>query len=592
MSNTKVKQEGWREVKLREIADVVMGQSPKSDTYNEEGIGLPFYQGVVDFGYKFITPRVYCSNPKKTVEAEDILLSVRAPVGRVNFTKEKCSIGRGNAGLRHKKGEQDFLFYMLKFLENKLNKASSGSVFASVSKNDINFTKFLCPPLPEQKAIAEVLSSLDDKIDLLHRQNKTLEDMAQTLFRHWFVENSPPVEGWQSERTDGVVSPLERYQAEPDEVVPQRSTKDYLSLPYNPKLKKRASELRKAGNLCEVLLWEQMKSGKLKGLDFDRQKIIGNYIVDFYCASLGLVIEIDGISHDDKEKYDSERDVFLERLGLTVIHIADKDVREDLAGVMEFLSGCVACEGEERPPRQASPATPPQEGNYPASGLPRQGRGMGKIGEGWRKVKLGDLVICSNGVSYRSADLNPSDMALVTLKNFDREGGFKLNGFKEYTGKYKEQHIVNQGDLIVAHTDITQNAEVVGNPALVIADPKYKLLAISMDAVKVQPTEDWLTKEFLYFLMRTRNFKEHCLGLANGSTVLHLSRNAVPSFEFTLPPIDTINQFALLAKEVISKIFENISQIRTLKTLRETLLPKLMSGEVTVEKLKCKERTL
>ena len=203
--------------------------------------------------------------------------------------------------------------------------------------------------------------------------------------------------------------------------------------------------------------------------------------------------------------------------------------------------------------------------------------------EGWEKVKLGDFVICSNGVSYRSIDLNPSDKALVTLKNFDRKGGFKLNGFKEYTGKYKEQHIVNQGDLIVAHTDITQNAEVVGNPALVIADPKYKLLTISMDAVKVQPTKGSLTTEFLYFLMKTRNFKEHCLGLANGSTVLHLSRNAVPSFEFTLPPIDTINQFALLTKEIISKTFENISQIRTLETLRDTLLPKLMSGKIRAE---------
>ena len=96
--------EGWREVKLGDVVEVTMGQSPKSETYNESGIGLPFYQGVVDFGDRFVSARVYCSAPQKVIETGDILLSVRAPVGEVNFTKEKCSIGRGNAGLRMKNG--------------------------------------------------------------------------------------------------------------------------------------------------------------------------------------------------------------------------------------------------------------------------------------------------------------------------------------------------------------------------------------------------------------------------------------------------------------------------------------------------------
>ena len=187
--------EGWREVRLGEIAKVVMGQSPKSETYNKLGIGLPFYQGVVDFGDRFITPRVYCSAPHKVIESGDILLSVRAPVGKVNFTKEKCSIGRGNAGLRMKNGLQNFLFYLLKFSENCFHSSSSGSVFSSINKSNIENLEVLIPSPPEQKAIAEVLSSLDDKIDLLHRQNKTLEDMAQTLFRKWFVENID--EGWE-----------------------------------------------------------------------------------------------------------------------------------------------------------------------------------------------------------------------------------------------------------------------------------------------------------------------------------------------------------------------------------------------------------
>ncbi|MHB1365911.1 MAG: endonuclease domain-containing protein [Eubacteriales bacterium] len=100
-----------------------------------------------------------------------------------------------------------------------------------------------------------------------------------------------------------------------------RNKKAYNLLPYNPKLCDRAKELRKAGNLSEVLLWQQLHKRKFKQYDFDRQKIIGNYIVDFYCGNCNAVIEIDGSSHNDKQEYDEIRNSFLEGLGLVVIHI-------------------------------------------------------------------------------------------------------------------------------------------------------------------------------------------------------------------------------------------------------------------------------
>lgn len=116
-----------------------------------------------------------------------------------------------------------------------------------------------------------------------------------------------------------------------------RYTTSYLSLPYNPKLKARARELRKAGYLSEVLLWNQLKKGQLNGLDFDRQKIIGNYIVDFYCAEKKLVLEVDGSSHHEKVEYDARRDAFLIGLGLEVIHIPVMEVFKNLSGVMDLL---------------------------------------------------------------------------------------------------------------------------------------------------------------------------------------------------------------------------------------------------------------
>jgi len=116
-----------------------------------------------------------------------------------------------------------------------------------------------------------------------------------------------------------------------------RKSINYLSLPYNPALKQRARELRKAGNLAEVLMWRQFRDKSFKGYDFDRQKIIGNYIVDFFCLDNGVVIEIDGRSHDGKVQYDQARDEYLEGLGLVVIHILASDVLHRLDGVMTML---------------------------------------------------------------------------------------------------------------------------------------------------------------------------------------------------------------------------------------------------------------
>ena len=135
----------------------------------------------------------------------------------------------------------------------------------------------------------------------------------------------------------------------------KRATKKYKSLPYNPALRTRAKELRKAGILHEALFWNQIKSGKLNGLDFDRQKIIGNYIVDFYCAEKNTIIEIDGPSHNGKEDYDKQRDDFLISLNQTVIHIDVADVLNNMEGVLAFLKDHPALAG-----------TPPKEGNIPA----------------------------------------------------------------------------------------------------------------------------------------------------------------------------------------------------------------------------------
>ncbi len=109
------------------------------------------------------------------------------------------------------------------------------------------------------------------------------------------------------------------------------------ALPKNKELLARARSLRKGYVLSEVLFWKQVRNNEFYQIDFDRQRIIGNYIVDFYIKSLGVVIEIDGFSHENKEEYDEKRQQFLESLNLKVYRISDFRVKNDLANVMKEL---------------------------------------------------------------------------------------------------------------------------------------------------------------------------------------------------------------------------------------------------------------
>jgi type I restriction enzyme S subunit len=198
--------EGWKCVKLGEIAEIKMGQSPESKYYNDKSIGLPFLQGSKTFGYKYPEIEIYCSNPIKVAKKGEILISVRAPVGDINIANQDICIGRGIASINSLFNQNEFLFYYLKHSKNDLLASESGTVFGSINKETLYNFPILLPPLPEQKAIAEVLSSIDDKIELLHHQNKRLEEIAMTLFRLWFIEPTKDglPDGWEEKKLKDV----------------------------------------------------------------------------------------------------------------------------------------------------------------------------------------------------------------------------------------------------------------------------------------------------------------------------------------------------------------------------------------------------
>jgi len=151
--------DGWELSTLGESCDVVLGQSPSSDTYNVKGVGLPFYQGKTEFGDLYPTPEKWCSSPKKLAEKDDILISVRAPVGPTNVADIECCIGRGLAAIRPRnEADRDFVLLALKLYENELAQLGSGSTFAAIKRDQLEGFEIPLPPLLKQQRIAAVLN--------------------------------------------------------------------------------------------------------------------------------------------------------------------------------------------------------------------------------------------------------------------------------------------------------------------------------------------------------------------------------------------------------------------------------------------------
>lgn len=173
--------EGWNEKTLSQVADVIMGQSPKSEFYNSEKKGLPFHQGVGSYGVRFVMDDIYSTSYTRIAEPNSILFSVRAPVGRLNITKNKVVIGRGLAAINQADGCQSYLYYLLKNRFFKDNIVGNGSIFASVSKDELLNQKFLIPERNLMMQFEKIVSQMDKQIENLDSKNKKLIEARDRL---------------------------------------------------------------------------------------------------------------------------------------------------------------------------------------------------------------------------------------------------------------------------------------------------------------------------------------------------------------------------------------------------------------------------
>ena len=318
-----------------------------------------------------------------------------------------------------------FAYYFAKNFD--FSSFNSGSVQPSLNRNFLNPVPVVIPPVCEQKAIAHILGTLDDKIELNRKTNETLEAIAKALFKSWFV-NFDPV----------------------------------------------------------------------------RAKAEGR--------PTGLPAEISDLFPDSFEKSE-----------------------------------------------------------------------LGEIPRGWKVETLGEHVELTKGRSYKSSELNPSRIALVTLKSFQRKGGYKTEGLKSFTGTYRPEQEVKAGEIIVALTDVTQRAEVIGKPAIVESDSRYDKLVASLDVGIVRPKRGGIgSTPYLYNLMLTSDYSQYSLGYTSGTTVLHLNHGAINNYPTVIPSLNIVNTYDCIAQAILSNIDCSRASTKSLEFLRNTLLPKLISGEQRV----------
>ena len=186
-------------VKLKDVCNINMGQSPDSDSYNDNEDGIPFFQGNADFGEKYPTTRKWCNAPTKIAHAEDILISVRAPIGALNYAKEECCIGRGLAAItpNQDKVSSGFIYWLLKGKHKELNLQGTGSTFKAISRKVLEEIKVPDIELKKQTELAGSLEKIYSVIQLRKQQLEELDILIKARFVEMFGNPEDSGNEWE-----------------------------------------------------------------------------------------------------------------------------------------------------------------------------------------------------------------------------------------------------------------------------------------------------------------------------------------------------------------------------------------------------------
>ena len=205
-----------------------------------------------------------------------------------------------------------------------------------------------------------------------------------------------------------------------------------------------------------------------------------------------------------------------------------------------------------------------------------------EIPEGWGVEKLKDKLSVSRGISYKTENIKDNiGTPMINLASIDINRNYKSTGLKFFNGEYLKEKIVSGGDLLIACTDLTRNAEIVGSPIIVPFDEQNYVF--SMDLAKIDSKVDYINKYYLYSTLRTEHYHNYIKNWASGTNVLHLNIDGISWYSIAIPPVELQKEYSKIIINFSKKTNKNIQENQELTQLRDWLLPILMNGQVKVE---------
>ncbi len=625
---------GWHSVTIGEFAPFSYGKGLRRDIRNPTG-HIPVFgsNGHVDWHDKALT------------DGPTVIIGRKGTVGAIHYSPVPCwpidttfFISGDNAELMR------FKYYALDTLG--LGAMNTDSAVPGLNRDASHARKLRVPPFPEQRAIAHILGTLDDKIELNRRMNETLEAMARALFKSWFIDFDPvrakaalrrhreathanplplregagggevPAPSTGRSMREGVPPPRPSPSRGEGEEADQALRWEAIRRGYSPRTIKHAKILRQNQTDAEGLLWHYLRNKQLGGHKFRRQQPIGPYIADFACLSRKLLIELDGSQHAERKAHDEERDAFLRQAGYRILRFWNNEVFENCFGVLESIYAALhphpSFAAESQPPHsrpfeselppppqslsleeQPPPQFPPllrgrvRVGGDPSpkdsrlSTLP-QGEGdwsverarayldtmdpeiaalfpdrfvdseLGEIPEGWEVKLLGELIELAYGKALKAGDR--------------KRGPIPVYGSNGQVG-WHDKKLVSGPGIVVGRK---------GNPGIVTwTHGDFIPIDTTFYVVPRNTDEDMF---FLFFALTAQNLPS----VAADSAVPGLNRNLAYMNKQLVPDKQGIDEFNRHVSEIFTSRYRLDVESCTLAALRDTLLPKLISGELRV----------
>ena len=628
----------WRKYDVRVLIDeraLVIGDGYRAKNTELSKVGLPFARaGNIGNEFQFSGADCFPADElhkvgEKISQPGDTVFTSKGTVGRFAFVKNDTPRFVYSPQLSYWRSvrtdliEPRFLYYWMsseEFFSQFKSVSGQTDMAEYVSLRDQRRMYITLPPIPEQRTIAHVLGTLDDKIELTRRMNETQEEMARALFKSWFVDFDPVRAKTALKRSSHITPPL-RGSRQAKGVSPQARRWGEIKRRYSPQTLRKARTLRQAGTDAEGLLWHFLRNKQLDDCKFRRQQPIGPYIADFACLSRKLLIELDGSQHAERHAYDEKRDAFLEEKGYRTLRFWNNEVFEHCFGVLERVyealtsppphqlspvgsaSACLSCgRRQATPPRGGSDWTVERARTYlpAARGLAQAGLArmddsiadlfpdrlvdseLGLIPEGWEFKSLSECIKVARGLSYKGSGLSSDGMPMHNLNSVYEGGGYKEEGIKYYNGNFKERHVTQPGDVLVANTEQGHDRLLIGFAAIIPERFGGRSL-FSHHLYRIRPERvSGFSPDFVCQLLNTQAMHDNVSGYATGTTVNMLPRDALTIPGIVVPPPHLVATFSAIAQIARSKQEQCIEESRTLAAQRDELLSKLVSGQLRV----------